>query len=338
MHRPIKIIVCFALILLPFASLSAQETRIKDLVNLRGQRTNSMIGFGLVIGLNKTGDSPASFATSRAMASVLTRLGMAPDNNQILTQSAAAVIVTAELPAFAKIGDKIDVKVSIIGDAVSLAGGTLLLTPLKAGDGEIYAIAEGPIVIGQASGEGAKTLTVARVPGGAHIERDFVPTLLKDGQIDLSLRTPDFTTSYRVSQAINQHFRNRIAVPLDPSHIQVRLPEDYQGRLTAFIAELEVLKVDPDQRAVVIVNERTGTVVMGGDVRISDVVVSHNGLSIQVGQGKEAKAESVVPMQGATIAELVKSLNQMGVKPEDLVSILQSIHASGALKAELRLL
>jgi flagellar P-ring protein precursor FlgI len=154
----------------------------------------------------------------------------------------------------------------------------------------------------------------------------------------LSLKSPDFTTCFRVSQAINGEFRNAIASPLDPGHIKVRLPEDYAGRLTAFLAKLESLSVEPDMKALVVVNERTGTVVMGGDVRISDVVVSHNGLSIAVGSGKEVRKENLVPVQGGSIGDLVKGLNQMGVKPEDLVSILQSLHASGALKAELKLL
>ena len=318
--------------------LYAQATRIKDLVNIRGQRTNSLIGFGLVIGLNASGDSPASFSTNRALGSVLTRLGMAPDSTPLLTRAAAAVIVTAELPAFVQIGDRIDVKVSTVGDSKSLAGGTLLMTPLRGGDGQYYATAEGPIVVGQANGVGAKSQTVAYMANGGVIERDFAPELLRDGAIDLSLKKADFTTSYRISQAINQAFRNIIATALDPAHVQVRLPEDYMGRLTAFIATLEALQVEPDLKALIVVNERTGTIVIGGDVKISPVVVSHNGLSIAVGSGKDAKKENLVPVQGGTINDLVKGLNQMGVKPEDLVSILQSIHASGALKADLKLL
>jgi flagellar P-ring protein precursor FlgI len=227
---------------------------------------------------------------------------------------------------------------STLADATSLAGGTLLMTHLKAGDGEIYAVAEGAIVIGQATGKGARILTVARIADGGTIEKEFAPALVKNNAIDLNLRQPDFTTSDRVTQTINLHFRMFVAQALNASHIRVEVPEEYQTKLTSFIAEIEGLTVEPDQKAVVIVNERTGTVVMGGDVKISDVVVSHNGLSIEVGSGKSSKKESVVPVQGTTIGDLVKSLNQMGVKPEDLVSILQSIHASGALKADIKLL
>ncbi len=328
--------ILLAIFLQPVAM--GQEVRIKDIANLRGDRTNSLIGFGLVIGLNKTGDSPASFSTNRALATMLTRLGMAPDNPQLATQSAAAVIVTADLPAFSQVGDRIDIRLSVVADASSLAGGTLLMTPLRAGDGEIYAIAEGPIIVGQATGKNAKTLTVARVPDGGSIERAFAPTLVQNNSIDLNLRQADFTTSSRVSQVINLHFRNFLATSLDSSHVRVLVPTEFQTNLTSFIAEIEALTVETDQKAMVIVNERTGTIVMGGDVKISEVVVSHNGLSIEVGSGKTAKRQSVVPVQGTTIGDLVKSLNQMGVKPEDLVSILQSLHASGALKAELKLL
>lgn len=316
----------------------AQATRIKDLVNIRGQRTNSLIGFGLVVGLNGTGDSPASFSTNRALGSVLSRLGMTPDATPLITRAAASVIVTASLPAFAQNGDRIDVKISSVGDSKSLAGGTLLMTPLKAGDGEYYAIAEGPIVVGQATGVGAKSQTVVYMPNGGQIEKDFRPDLLQNGAIDLSLKNPDFTTSQRISLAINEAFRNLIANALDPAHIRIVIPDEYENKLTSFIAEMENLVVEPDVKAVVVVNERTGTVVMGGDVKLSEVVVSHNGLSIAVGAGKNAKRENVVPVEGGTIGDLVKGLNQMGVKPEDLVSILQSLHASGALKADLKLL
>lgn len=316
----------------------SQDVKIKDLVSIRGQRTNSLIGFGLVIGLNKTGDSPASLATNKAISTLLTRLGTDPGAGPMLTRATAAVVVTADLPSFAHVGDKLNVKVSTIGDAISLYGGTLLMTPLKAGDGQFYAVAEGNILSGQGAGEATKSMTTAFLPSAAYVERDFKSEVLRDGSIDLSLRSPDFTTSHRVSQVINAHFRHMLAEALDASHIKVRLPEQFESRVTAFIAELEGLSVVPDQKAVVIINERTGTVVMGGEVRLSEVVVSHNGLSIAVGSGKDAKQESLVPIQGPTIAEFVKGLNQMGVKPGDLVSILQSIHASGALKAELRTL
>ncbi len=316
----------------------AQTARIKDLVQIKGNRTNLLMGFGLVVGLNATGDSPASFSTGQAMGSLLSRLGMQPENSEIITQSAAAVIVTAELPAFAKIGESINVKASIIGDATSLAGGTLLATPLKAGDGRIYAVAQGPIVVGQATGVGAQSLTVAHIPGGGQIERNFDPSFVRNGLIELNLNNPDFTTSTRVSRAINDHFRAFVAQSVSPGQVDVKIPTRFSHRPVEFISELESLAVVADQKAVVILNERTGTVVMGGDIRISKFVLSHNGLSISVGTEAEAGArdESVVQVEGTTVDDLVQSLNAMGVKPRDLISILQSIHASGALRAEIK--
>lgn len=338
MLRPISILFMTASLLFGSTVAHSQTVRIKELARLRGDRTNSLIGFGLVVGLNKTGDTQTSFAKNKAVANLLTRLGMTPENNQIVTLSAAAVIVTAELPAFARVGDRMDVKVSVIGDAKSLAGGTLLMTPLKAGDGQIYAVADGSIVIGQANGAGARVQTVATIADGGMIEKDFIPSLVQNQAIDLNLVTADFSTSNRIALAINKHFHNEIAVAVDPARVKIRIPEQNWANVTGFIAEMETLEVLADQKAVVIINERTGTVVMGGEVKVSDIVITHNGLSISVGTGKQAKQEAVMPVQGTTINDLVKSLNQMGVKPEDLISILQSIHASGALRAEIKLM
>ena len=294
------------------------------------------MGIGLVIGLNTTGDTPASITTSQAIKTLLNRLGMDPGEGAVLTQSSAAVVVTAQLPPFARNGDQIDVKLSIIGDATSLAGGTLLMTPLKAGDGNVYAIARGPIVVGTASGEGAETLTVANIPNGAQIEKDFIPNIVRGGVIDLSLQNPDFTTSSRITKEINASFREFVASSSDSTLIRVRVPQRYKNKVVDFISRLENLKVKVDQKAIVVLNERTGTVVMGAEVRVAPVVLSHKGLSIEVGGGKNP--DSMVEMNGSSVGELVKSLNSMGVKPPDLVSILQSIHASGALQAELKYL
>lgn len=315
-----------------------QSVRIKELAKLRGDRTNSLIGFGLVVGLNKTGDSPASFAKNKAVTTMLSRLGMQPDAQPLLTSAAAAVIVTAELPAFARNGDRIDVKVSIIGDAKSLAGGNLLMTPLKGPDGNLYATAEGSIVIGQATGGGAKVQTVAVIPDGGMIEKDFIPSLVQNQAIELNLQKADFSTSNRIALEINKHFHNQIATAVDPARVRVRVPEQHWNNVTGFVSEMENLQVVADQKAVVIINERTGTVVMGGEVKVSEIAITHGGLSFTVGSGEDAKAESVRQVDGTTVNELVKSLNQMGVKPEDLISILQSIHASGALRAEIKLM
>ncbi|MBC7533565.1 MAG: flagellar basal body P-ring protein FlgI [Oligoflexus sp.] len=338
MLRSLSIFILTMTCLLAATTGFSQSVRIKELAHLRGDRTNSLIGFGLVIGLNKTGDSAVSFAKNKAVVNVLTRLGMAPDATPLLTLAAAAVIVTADLPAFARIGDRIDVKISVIGDAKSLAGGTLLMTPLKAGDGQIYSMASGSIIIGQANGAGAKVQTVAVIADGGMIERDFIPSLVQNQAIDLNLMNADFSTSNRIALAINKHFHNEIATAVDPARVKVRVPEQSWSNVTGFIAEMESLEVLADQKAVVIINERTGTIVMGGEVKVSEVVISHNGVSIQVGSGKSLKSESIMPLNGTTINDLVKSLNQMGVKPEDLISILQSIHATGALRAEIKLM
>lgn len=321
-----------------YQELLASESRIKDLVAIKGNRTNELMGFGLIIGLNGTGDSPASVTTSRAVKNLLSGFGSIVNEDQLLTQSVAAVVVTADLPAFARIGDQIDVKVSIVGDAVSLAGGTLLMSPLKAADGNIYAVAQGPVVVGQASGIGAQTFTVAHVPGGAQVERNFEPVFVNEGKVELSLKQADFTTNTRIVRTINQRFKGFFAKSVNPNSIEVRVPNRFMDNPVEFISELESLSVSPDNKAVVILNERTGTIVMGGDVSISKVVISHDGLSLTIGAEGDAAENNVVPIEGPTVDQLVNSLNAMGVKPKDLVSILQSIHAAGALRAELRYL
>ena len=328
--------VVLSLFILMVPRLQAQESRIKDLVKIKGNRTNELMGLGLVIGLNATGDSPASTSTNQAMKSLLNRLGMSPGDDAVITQSSAAVVVTAQLPPFARNGDQIDVKLSIIGDATSLAGGTLLMTPLKAGDGNIYAVARGPIVIGPATGEGVESLTVANIPNGAQIERDFVPNIVRNGALELSLDEPDFTTSSRITKVINKFFKEFVAQSKDSSLVQVKIPPRFRNKTVDFISKLENLVVKVDQRAIVVLNERTGTVVMGAEVKVSPVVLSHKGLSIEVGEGEDTK--TMVEVKGSTVGDLVKSLNAMGVQPADLVSILQSIHASGALRAELKYL
>lgn len=319
----------------------AETARIKDLTTVRGNRPNQLLGMGVIVGLAGTGDSKKAAATNRAIANVMTRLGMRSSPDEVITQSSAVVAVTAELPAFAKIGDRIDVKVSVIGDAKSLAGGTLLQTPLKGMDGQIYAMAQGAIVTGQASGSGRQVLTTALVPRSATIEREFPVTLVADEAIQLSLRNADFTTNNRVAEAINERFKGFYAESVDASAIRVTVPSQFKDKVVEFLAEMEQLPVQVNHRAVVVLNERTGTVVMGDDVVIGKVALTHGDLSIQVnGNGKEkgAAPQSVLPVGGATVGELVTSLNALGLKPTDLVSIIQAIHAAGALQADLKFL
>lgn len=323
----------------------AEEVRIKDLVNVKGVRTNQLIGMGLVVGLKNTGDSAKSLATNKAVANMLTRLGMKTEPSEAVSGNVAGVIATIELPAFSRNGDRVDVRLSTIGDAKSLAGGTLLLTPLRAGDGNVYVMAQGAVVVGQAKGDGAQVLTVALVPAGGSVEQEFIPALAPEGKLSLTLKNPDFTTNTRVADAINAHFKGFIAKSLDPASIDVMIPSFYQEKTVAFISDLESLKVMADHKAIVVLNERTGTVVMGADVVIAPITIAHGDLSIKVGGkasagaagGKPTKPnENVVKLGGTTVGQLVETMNALGMKPADLVGILQAIYAAGALQAELK--
>lgn len=344
LHRELKLAVkalfmslilsCFV-----FAPVAhAQSARIKDLVNIRGVRSNQLVGFGLIIGLQGTGDSATSLATNAAVNSMMTKMGLKPNDSGYANSNMAAVILTAELPPFARVGDKVDVKVSAIGDAKSVAGGTLLMTPLRAGDSQVYVVAQGSIVTGQAAGSGVQVLTVGRVPSGGVVEREFVPQFEHEHQISLSLREQDFTTSARIAETINDHFRGFFAKPLNSAMVDVSIPPLYFDQVVSFIAEMEGLKVTVDQKAKVVLNERTGTVVMGADVLVDKVAISHGDLSIKVGDKGGKDAQSVVGLDKVTIGELVETMNALGVKPTDLVGVLQALHAAGAIHADLKIL
>lgn len=316
-----------------------QEVRIKDLANVRGVRTNQLMGVGLVVGLSKTGDSAASLSTNKATAAMLQRMGLKVTEQQLTGGTAALVMVTADLPAFARNGDHMDVRVSTLGDAKGLSGGILMSTALKAQDGQVYAMAQGPVVVGQASGAGTQVQTVAAVPGGLTVEREFIPVVDRDGLITLSLKRPDFTTNRRMVEAINKHFKGFFATSKDQHAVDVDIPTIFEGRTVDFIAELELLKVAVDQKAVVLINERTGTVVMGGDVMISPVTISHGELSISVGGtggGGKKKGGSVVNLGGANVSKLIEGMNSMGMKPSDLIGVMQALQSAGALQGELR--
>lgn len=317
---------------------AANGARIKDLVNIRGVRSNQLVGFGLIIGLQGTGDSATSLATNAAVNSMMSKLGLKPNATGYANSNMAAVILTGELPPFARVGDKIDVKVSAIGDAKSVAGGTLLMTPLKAGDSQVYVVAQGSVVTGQASGSGVQVLTVGRVPSGGVVEREFVPEFEQEHQVSLSLREQDFTTSARIAEAINDHFRGFFAKPLNPAMVDVSVPPLYFDQIVNFISEMEGLTVTVDQKAKVVLNERTGTVVMGSEVLVDKVAISHGDLSIKVGDKGAKDGKSVVGIERVTIGELVETMNALGVKPADLVGVLQALHAAGAMHADLQIL
>jgi flagellar P-ring protein precursor FlgI len=350
--------------LLALTSLSF-AVRIKDVTHVEGMRDNQLIGYGLVVGLNGTGDSiQISFAIS-SLAAFLRRSGVNIDPSTVQVKNTAAVVVTANLPPFAKNGQRLDVIVSSIGDASNLQGGTVLMTPLKGGDGQVYAVAQGPISIGGYTATGGGTSvtknhpTAGTVPDGALVER-ISPTKLEGRQIiNLVLDNPDFTTSRRIETVINLCFKNKVALATDSTGVTIKVPQNYRSDLAGFLAEIERLPIHPDQRARVIIDERTGTVVMGEDVRISTLAIAHGSLSLQITQenkvsqpgplsngtttpiqntsikAKEEKGDLEVVAEGVSLGEVVQSLNAIGVTPRDLIAILQSIKACGALQAEL---
>ena len=315
------------------------EVKIRDLVVIKGVRTNSLSGVGLVIGLNKSGDSAKFLLTNKSAAAFLTKSGVKADEKDFSGGTMALVALTADLPPFAKVGNKIDVRLSILGDARTLAGGTLILSHLKAGDGEIYVSAQGSISIGQASGDKAQVQTVAIASNAGTIEREFNPTIDYSGSVTLYLKEADFTNNKRISDAINAHFRGFYAFSFDYGSIAVSIPPRFVGKTVEFLSDLENLTIDFQQKAVVVINERTGTVVMGGDVMISAITISHGDLAVTIGESKKnAARQRVLNFGGNTVNKLVEAMNQMGMKPADLISVLQAIHQAGAIQGELKIL
>lgn len=322
--------------------------RLKDLVEFRGVRSNPLVGLGLVIGLSGTGDSKQSLATNKAAAHLLTRLGAQVKPNEVVTRNIAAVIVTAELPPFARIGDKLDIRVSSVGDSASLEGGTLLLTPLSAADGQIYAVAQGPLSLGtamtgaQGGGGGNNRSTAPKtiaISQNATVEREFLSAFIHNGNVEMSLRNADFTTAHRISHAINNRFNEFLATPQNSGLIRVRVPEQAIGSASFtpvdFLAVLEQIRVEPDSKAIVVINERTGTIISGSQVTVMPVAISHGNLEIIVQD--ETRFVNKVP-KTTTVGDLVRALNELGAGPKDLVSILQALEAAHALKAQLKMM
>jgi len=327
------------LILIVAAGIQANAARLKDIANVRGVRTNQLVGYGVIIGLNGTGDSKAEF-TSNSMARMLDRLGMKLTQKDITSKNVAAVVVTAELPAFARAGNKLDITVSSIGDATSLKGGILVQTPMRAADQQTYAVAQGSVLVGF-SGTGVHE-TVARLPNGAMIERDLGGDFASRNMFRLTLHNPDFTTAARVAKKVNSELAGKYASALDAGTVDIISPTAFEGKGVDLLALIESLDVSPDTRAKVVVNEKTGTVVIGNGVKISRVAISHGDLSLKVGGeaiGKKADGEKVVVVdESANVGEIVKAMNRLGVTPKDLITILQSIKAAGALQADLEIL
>lgn len=341
--------------------------RVKDLVEIQGVRENRLAGYGLVVGLNGTGDKTGAQFTIRSLANMLRNMGIQIDPASLKVKNVAAVMVTANLPPFARSSQRLDCTVSSVGDATSLAGGTLILTPLSGPDGKVYAMAQGPIsvggfAVGGASGTGVTKNfpTVGTIPSGAVVERSVELDL--GTEMTLVMNNPDFTTAHRLVSSINKRMGENIAQARDLSTIQIAVPEEYQGRIVDFVAAIETVDVNPDARAKVIVNERTGTVVMGDNVRVSTVAIAHGSLSIKITEEPQVSqptpfsggVTTVTPQtgvtveeggqrlvmlpKGTTIGDLVSALNAIGVAPRDLVVILQCIKRTGALYADLEVI
>ncbi len=347
------------------------QSRIKDIADFEGVRDNLLVGYGLVVGLNGTGDDLASAPFTReSLIGMLQRLGINARDKELKTENVAAVMVTANLPPFARQGTRIDVTVSALGNSESLLGGTLVVTPLLAADGEVYAVSQGPIAIGgfSAQGEGQSVIkgvpTSGRIPNGAIVEREIDFDLVELNSIKISLRNPDFTTARRMAVAINRLMGKGAARPTDPSTVLLSIPARYQGDTVAMLTDIEQLRVKVDQIARVVIDEKSGVIVMGENVRISTVAVAQGNLTIRITETLQVSQPSpfsttgttetvprtsinveegdgrqlaVLP-QGITLQELVNGLNTMGIGPRDMITILQAIKAAGALQAEIKVL
>lgn len=321
--------------------LISQGARLKDIASIRGVRENQLVGYGLVVGLKATGDGKNEF-TAKSMGRMLDRLGVKLDTPDVASKNVAAVIVTATLPPFAKAGNPLDITVSSIGDASSLQGGTLLQTPLRAGNEQIFAVAQGSVSI---SGDGKDTLTTSgRIPNGAIIEKDIQSDFSNRKMFRLTLHNPDFTTAARTVLTINKELAGQYATAKDAGTVDIITPFAYENRGVELLATIEGIQINPDSRAVVIINEKSGTIVIGERVKISRVAVAHGNISLKVGGGgsdpkkKDAEDKIAILESGVSVGDLVQSLNKLGVSPKDLITILQSVKAAGALNGELEIL
>ncbi len=350
---------------------SLAAARLKDLVDIEGVRDNQLIGYGLVVGLAGTGDKQQTVFTNQSLTNMLERMGVIVSPSAIQVKNTAAVMVTATLPAFAQPGLHIDTTVASTGDSSNLRGGILLLTSLRGADGQVYAVAQGPVVTGgfvAGRGGGAQTTvnhpTVGRSPNGATVERP-APSVAPKSTVRLQLRQSDFTTSARIVDAVNRKFASETGPSAHAENsglVTVTVPAEFNARTMEFMSQLENLTVEADGAARVLVNERTGTIVLGKDVRVSPVAILHGNLSVEVqtvemvsqpnplSQGtteampqttvttKEEKARTVVLKQGATVEELVRALSAIGSTPREIIAILQSLRSAGALEAELEVM
>lgn len=364
----ITTVICTFAIMATALAASSAVTRIKDVAKVQGARSNQLVGYGLVTGLAGTGDSTTLEPTRQSVANMLKNFGITVTEAQLKAKNVAAVMVTAQLPPFVKSGDTIDMTISSMGDAKSLQGGILLQTPLKAANGQVYAVGQGPVSTGGFNaGSGGSSQqknfpTTGITPNGAIVERD-VPTqiMASNGSITLSLSQPDFTTATRIAEAIDNRFGS-ITTTRDPGTIVVAVPSGYGSNVVGFVAAIEELYINPDNIAKVVINERTGTIIMGSNVTIDEVAVAQGGLSISISKSAEVsqpppfsngttvvtnnttvnvtedKANAMVLPSTANVGDVVRGLNSIGATPRDIISILQSMKAAGALHADLQII
>ena len=361
-------ILTLAAAVLPMLTVSAHaQIKLRDLVSVEGVRSNQLVGYGLVVGLQLTGDTLRnSQFTQQSMSAMLERMGVNVNGLQLQTRNTAAVVVTATLPAFARQGSPIDVTVSSLGDAKSLVGGTLMVTPLMGADGEVYAVAQGPIVVGgfiavgQAQAIKQGVLTAGRISGGATVEREVANSLEDRDSLRLALRSPDFTTASRIASAINNRYGEGSAAAVDLGTVDVHVPPAFNHRVTELLAQIETIEVKPDEPARIVIDEKSGTIVVGAEVKLDPVAITHGNLTVRVtetplvsqpppfsnGQtvvvprtdievnSHEERHLLMVP-RSVTLRELVDGLNALGLGPRDLIQVLNALKASGALHAEL---
>jgi flagellar P-ring protein precursor FlgI len=367
--RFLQLISATSLALALSAACAHATSRIKDLANIEGVRQNQLIGYGLVVGLNGSGDTLNNIPfTKQSLQAMLERMGVNIRGATIRTGNVAAVMVTGNLPPFGTQGTRMDVTVSALGDAKNLQGGTLLVTPLLGADGNVYAVAQGSLAIGgfQAEGQAASITkgvpTVGRIANGAIIEREIEFALNRLPNVRLALRNPDFTTAKRIASAVNDFLGTKSAEPLDPSTVQLSIPGEFKGNVVAMLTEIEQLQVDPDLAAKIIIDERSGIIVMGRDVRVATVAVAQGNLTVtisespqvsqpnpqsrgrtvvtpnsKVGVSEDGKKLALVK-DGVSLQQLVDGLNGLGIGPRDLIGILQAIKAAGAIQADIEVM
>ena len=359
------------LVLLAWASPANASSRIKDIVDFEGVRDNMLVGYGLVVGLNGTGDSLADgHFTKQSLQAMLNRLGVKPTAAGLDSKNVAAVMVTATLPPFSDKGTRLDVTVSSLGDSSSLLGGTLLVTPLLGADGNVYVVSQGQVAVGgfTAGGDGQTVTkgvpTSARIANGGIVEREITFDMSTMASVKLSLRNPDFTTARRVAQAVNAFLGTSAAVSTDPSTVKVQVPMGYENRVVEMITDIEQLRIEPDQIARVIIDEQTGIIVMGENVRLSTVAVAQGNLTIRitetpqvsqpgpfsatgttttvartdVGVDQGQGSQLAVLQDGVSLQQFVNGLNALGIGPRDMITILQAVKAAGALQAEIEVM